>query len=56
MAPGSRAGSGSDREVHYLLDPFRDCTLQLVQTKITLNVANLLAAASPPRLGREFPR
>ena len=39
----------SDPEVHYLLDPFRDYTLHFAQTKLTLNVANLLAAAGPPR-------
>ena len=35
--------------VSYLVDPFRDYTLHFAQTKLTLNVAKLLAAASAPR-------
>ena len=34
--------------VHYLIDPFRDVKLHFAQTKLTLNVANLLEAAGAP--------
>ena len=34
--------------VHYLLEPFRDTVMHFAQTKVPLNVANLIAAASEP--------
>ncbi|MCY3953242.1 MAG: helicase-related protein [bacterium] len=34
--------------VHYLVDPFGDYTLHFAESKITLKVADLLAAAGPP--------
>ncbi len=34
--------------VRYLVDPFRDYTLHFAESKITLNVADLLSAAGPP--------
>ena len=38
----------ADPAVHYLLDPFRDVTLHFAQTKVPLNVANLLEVAGDP--------
>ncbi len=35
--------------VKYLVEPFRDVTLHFAQTKVPLNVANLLEAAGEPR-------
>ncbi|MCY3562215.1 MAG: helicase-related protein [bacterium] len=35
--------------VHYLVDPFGDYTLHFAESRITLNVADLLAAAGPAR-------
>ena len=34
--------------VRYLLEPFRDTVMHFAQTKVPLNVANLLAAAREP--------
>ena len=34
--------------VHYLVDPFRDYALHFAESKLTLNVANLLEAAGAP--------
>ena len=34
--------------VHYLIDPFRDYALHFAESKLTLNVANLLEAAGAP--------
>ena len=39
----------ADPEVHYLRDPFRSVTLHPAQTSVPLNVAELLAHASPPQ-------
>ena len=38
----------SDPTVHYLVDPFADYTLHFAQTKLTLNVADLLTTAGDP--------
>ena len=35
--------------VRYLVDPFRDYALHFAESKLSLNVANLLTAAGPPR-------
>ena len=39
----------TEPEVHYLRDPFRSVTLHPAQTSVPLNVAELLAYASPPQ-------
>ena len=39
---------GTEPTVRYLLDPFGNYTLHFAQTKVTLNVANLLEAAGEP--------
>ena len=39
----------TEPEVRYLLDPFRAVTLHPAQTSVPLNVAELLAYASPPQ-------
>ncbi len=39
----------AEPDVRYLVEPFRDVTLHFAQTKLTLNVANLLTAARDPR-------
>ena len=41
--------SHTEPTVHYLVDPFRDYTLHFAESKITLNVADLLTAAGPAR-------
>ena len=39
----------AEPDVHYLVEPFQDVTLHPAQTSVPLNVADLLAFASPPR-------
>ena len=39
----------AEPEVRYLMDPFRTVTLHPAQTSVPLNVAELLAYASPPQ-------
>ncbi len=38
----------ADPEVHYLIEPFKSVTLHPAQTSVPLNIADLLAFASPP--------
>ena len=39
---------GAKPAVHYLIDPFRDYTLHFAESKLTLDVAELLTGAGPP--------
>ena len=39
---------GVDLEVRHLVDPSRDHTLHFAESKLCLNVADLLAAAADP--------
>jgi SNF2 family DNA or RNA helicase len=39
---------GTEPEVHYLVEPFKSVTLHPAQTSVPLNVADLLAFATPP--------
>ncbi len=41
--------SDAEPAVKYLIEPFRDVTLHFAQTKVPMNVANLLEAAGDPR-------
>ena len=38
----------AEPKVRYLVEPFRDVTLHFAQTKVPLNVANLLETAGDP--------